>query len=225
MKRSIVAGLGAAVIATFFASSAAEAASIDFFFSALDGSITHDGSSLDKSSQLDFDDAIMLVLDVGPGDASGLIPNSVISLSADTSPPSADIIYGFWPGLAVDKPLGADVVLSWPITPTPGADVFTETLTTVTSINRSTPNAITVTMSGTVSDSKDLFKAGTPVQLIMSASQAGGSGTVGVEFTNTSSLGPSIPEPSTWVMMALGFGALGYAASRQPKANGTVLAI
>ena len=213
------------MIAMFAASSAAEAVTIDFFFSALDGSVTHDGSSLDKSSQLDLDGATMLVLDVDSTDGSGLKPGDAIKLSADTPVASSDVIYGFYPGLPVDKPLGADVVLSWPISPAPGADMFTETLTTVTSINRATPDAITVTMTGTISDSKDLFKAGTPVQLIMSASQAGGSGTIGVEFTNTSSLAPSIPEPSTWVMMGLGFGALGYAASRQRKANAAVLSI
>jgi hypothetical protein len=53
----------------------------------------------------------------------------------------------------------------------------------------------------------------------MTASEAGGSGIIGVEFTNTSNLGPSIPEPSTWVMMALGFGALGYAAVHRGKAK------
>ena len=36
-------------------------------------------------------------------------------------------------------------------------------------------------------------------------------------FTNTSGL--SVPETSTWAMMALGFAALGYAASRRRKAN------
>ena len=84
MKRSVVAALGAAVIATFVASSAAQAAFIDFFFSARDGSITHDGARLDMSSQLDFDGAIMLVMDVAPGDASGLMVGDVISLTADT---------------------------------------------------------------------------------------------------------------------------------------------
>lgn len=159
----------------------------------------------------------MLVMNVGAGDASGLSAGDVISLSAVTSPPSSDIIYGFG-----DKPsdfptsLGADVILSWPMAPGPGADTFIETLTTMTSINRGTPDAITVTMSGTVTDTDKLF-TDTPVQLIMGASQAGGKGTVGVEFTNTSSLTPSIPEASTWVMMSLGFGALGYAASRRRK--------
>jgi hypothetical protein len=57
---------------------------IDFGFSAEDGSITHDGASLDKSSQLDLDDSTMLVLHVEPVDASGLVVGDVIKLSADT---------------------------------------------------------------------------------------------------------------------------------------------
>jgi hypothetical protein len=218
MKSSVVAALGAAVIGTLGASSATQAAMIDFSFSPLGGSITHDGSSLDLSSQLDFDGALMLVLNVGAGEASGLSAGDFIRLSAVTSPASSDIIYGFG-----DKPsdfptsLGANVILSWPVAPGPGEDTFTETLTTVTSINRGTPDAITVTMSGMVTDTNKLF---TPVQLIMSASQAGGSGLVGVAFTNnTSGLTPSIPEPSTWVMVALGFGTLGYAACRRRKTN------
>jgi hypothetical protein len=222
MRNSVVAAFGAAVIAALSASSAAQAATINFFFSAEDGAVTHDGSRLDTSSQLDLDGATLLVLDIGAGDTSGLTFLDTIRLSADTSPVSADIIYGFGD---VPTPLEANVTLSWPTAPGPGADIFTETLTTVTSINRGTPNAITVTLSGTVSDSKSLFTAGTPVQLIMSASQAGGSGTVGGEFTNTSSLAPSVPEPSTWVMMVLGAAGFGYAAIRRGKANGALLSI
>ncbi len=223
MKRSIVAALGAVVIATFVASSAAEALVIDFSFSNLGGTVTHDGASLHLSSQVHFDGAAFLVTEAGTGgDASGLSPGDFLNLSADTSPVSKDIIYGFGD---IPTSLGANVILMWPIGAGPGVDVFTETLTTVTSINRGTTDAITVTMSGTVEDSKALFRAGTPVQLIMTASQAGGSGDVGAEFTNTSNLAPSIPEPSTWVMMGFGFGALGYVASRRRRADGALLSI
>jgi hypothetical protein len=38
-------------------------------------------------------------------------------------------------------------------------------------------------------------------------------------FTNATGVAPSIPEPSTWAMVALGFGALGYVVSRRRKAN------
>ena len=60
----------------------------------------------------------------------------------------------------------------------------------------------------------------TPVSLTLSATQDGGPGNIiTVSFTNATGVAPSIPEPSTWAMVALGFGALGYAASRRRKAN------
>jgi PEP-CTERM motif len=53
-----------------------------------------------------------------------------------------------------------------------------------------------------------------PITLNLTASES--NGLIDVEFTNaTTSVTPSIPEPSTWVMMALGFGALGYAGFRR----------
>ena len=72
MKRTVIAALGAAVIATFVANSAAEAAIIGFSFGAFDGSMTHDGASLDVSTVLDLDSATFLVMEVNPGDSSGL---------------------------------------------------------------------------------------------------------------------------------------------------------
>ena len=60
----------------------------------------------------------------------------------------------------------------------------------------------------------------TPVSLTLTANQEGGPGkTVTVSFSNASGVAPSIPEPSTWVMMALGFGALGYGGFRRRNAN------
>jgi PEP-CTERM motif len=219
MKRSGVAALAAAVIATFAAGSAAEAVSIDFNLSAYDGSITHNGSSLSESTFLNLDDATLLVVSVGAGDDSGLHENDPVEL---TMPKSGEIIYGTIPG-----PLGTDVVLSWPESPAPGADVFTETLTTVKSIAIAPsldPDFIAVTLTGTVTDSKGLFATATPATLKFTATQAGDN-IPSVSFSNTSLIAPSIPEPSTWVMMAVGFGALGYAASRRRKANTALLSI
>jgi hypothetical protein len=106
-------------------------------------------------------------------------------------------------------------VKSWTAT---DGDKFTETLTTVDSINRGTTNAITVTLSGMVSDTAGVF-VDAPIFLIFSANQAGGPGhTISATFTDTTDIG-AIPETSTWAMMALGFGALGYAASRRRKAS------
>jgi PEP-CTERM motif len=210
MKSAFVATLGAAALVTLGASSAAQAAMIDFSVVAFDGAVTYTGVSLDASASLDLDQATLLVSEVKPGDASGLALFDPVTISALTSPPSASIIYGTGTG---PTPLGADVILSW----TGGTDVFTETLTSATSISRMTADEIGLTLSGTLSDTGGLF-TDTPVSLVLTANQAGGPGeTISLSFTNTSSVTPAIPETSTWAMMALGFGALGYAASRRRK--------
>ena len=210
MKSAFVAALGAAVLVALGASSAAQAAMVDFSVVAFDGAVTYAGSSLDASVLLDLDQATLLVSEVKPGDSSGLALFDPVTLSALTSPPSSNIIYGTGTG---PTPLGADVILSW----TAGTDVFTETLTSATSISRMTTDELGLTLAGTLSDSGGLF-TDSPVVLILTADQAGGPGeTISLSFTNTSSVAPAIPETSTWAMMALGFGALGYAASRRRK--------
>jgi PEP-CTERM motif len=225
MKSSVVAALGAALIATLGLGSAAHAAIVSFSFGAF-GTITHDGASLDESTFLDFDDAAFVVMVVDPGDSSGLALFDPINLSAPSSPDGTTIEYG-----AGNKPsdfptsLGAEVILSWPVSPEPGADVFTETLTTVDTIDRGTPDEITVTLSGTLSDSAGNFKD-SPALVVLNAAQDLDASSPTVTFTNESgSIIPSIPEPSTWVMMALGFGALGYAAVRRRKTNVSMLCL
>jgi len=85
------------------------------------------------------------------------------------------------------------------------------------SIDRTTLDAITVVLSGTLTDTADIFPVGSPAFLILSATEANGpGGAISVSLTNTSTLAGT-PEPSTWVMMALGFSALGYAATRKGK--------
>jgi hypothetical protein len=157
MKCSVIAALSAAVIGILGASSAAQAAAINFNFSALDGSILHDGTSLSDSTYLDFVGAIELVTSLGLGDASGLNENDTITLTGETTPTTSNaIIYGSGPG-----PLGADVILTWPMVAGPGVDMFTETLTTVQSIVTMPsvdPDFIAVTLTGTLTDSDHLFK-------------------------------------------------------------------
>jgi PEP-CTERM motif len=223
MKSSVLAALGAALTATLGLGSAAHAAIVSFSFGAF-GTITHDGASLDKSTFLDLDGAAFVVMVVDPGDSSGLALFDPINLSAPSSPDGTTIEYG--PG---DKPsdfptsLGAEVILSWPVSPAPGADIFTETLTAVDTIDRGTPDEITVTLSGTLSDNDHHF-AESPALVVLHATQDLDSFSPTVTFTNESgTVIPSIPEPSTWVMMALGFGALGYAASRHRKTNISML--
>jgi hypothetical protein len=217
MRRSAVAALAAALIVTAGAGSAAQAALVDFEVGVFGGAPTYMGTSLDASMSFDLDQAMLLVGSVGAGDASGLVPvgsgpADEVMVSADTS----NIIYGFGTG---PTPLGADVILSW--TGSTG-DTFTETLTTADSINRGTANAITLMLSGTLSDTGGVFTKA-PASLMLTASQAGGPGqTISASFTNTTANG-AIPETSTWAMMALGFGALGYAASRRRKAHCVML--
>jgi hypothetical protein len=215
MRCSATAALGAAAIAMLGASSATHAAAVNFDFSAFDASILHDGTSLSDSTFLDLDDALELVTSVVPGEASGLNEGDAITLAGATSPTLSNaIIYGSGPG-----PLGANVILSWPMASGPGVDAFTETLTTVTTIVTapSDPDFIGVTLTGTITDSMGLFM-NAPVVLLFTATQAGAN-IPSVAFSNsTTSVTPSIPEPSTWVMMALGFGVLGYAGFRRRKA-------
>ena len=210
MKRSIIAALGAVVIVTLGANSSAEAGTIDFGVMALSNSIIYSGASLEVSTALDLDLAIFLVTSVSAGDESGLTPFvSTVNLSAATSPVSTEIIYG--PGTG-PGPLGADVTVSW------GA--FTETFTTVEAVARNPmiPDSIGVELAGTLIGPPGSGFVNTPVSLVLTANQAGGpGGTTSASFTNSTS-SSAIPEASTWVMMALGFGALGYAGFRRRNA-------
>jgi hypothetical protein len=215
MKSAFVAALGAAVLVGFGAGSSARADTINFGFGAFDGSITHTGSSLDTSDSLDVDQAFLLVMELGPADMSGLAVRDLVALSP------ANIIYGFGSGTVGAPISNGPILLSW--TATTGShigDMFTEKLTTVNSIDRETSgisSAITVELSGTVSDTDHIFP-GSPILLVLHANQDLGQ-TIPpvVTFTNTSSIAPAIPETSTWVMMVLGFGAIGYAASGRRK--------
>ena len=215
MKRSVVAALGAVVIATLGAANSAQAAMIDFGVAVADGAVTYVGASLDQSTLFDLDGATLLVTEIASGDSSGLALFDPVMLTAATDPVSSEIIYGSGTG---PGPLGADVALTWPLGAGPGVDVFTERLTTVESVNRAIANEVVLTLSGTVSDTSHVF-TDSPVVLILSATQAGGPGqSIVASFSNTSRVS-AVPEVSTWAMMALGFGALGFAAARRRKAN------
>ena len=120
MKRSVIAALGAAVIAMLGASSAAEAAMINFTLATIDGTPTYVGNTVDVSTSLDFDAALLTVSEVGPQDASGLIPGG---FNVSISP--TDISYGAGTGPST---LPVSLIETWT---GDNNDTFTETLTDV----------------------------------------------------------------------------------------------
>ena len=219
MKPSVVAALGAALIATLGVDSAVRAATIDFGVVGMGGTVGNTGSDLEESTALDLDDATLFVSGIGPGDDSGLAAFDTVSVFAP-SPPDTNIIFGSGTGTS---PLAPEVVVSW----TGSQGAFTETLTTVKDVarNPSSPDSIGVTLLGTVTGPPGSGFVDAPISLTLTANQDGGPGnTITVSFSNASgAVTASIPESSTWVMMALGFGALGYVAFRRRGANVTAL--
>ena len=206
----VVTALATALLATVAATSASQAAVIDFGVKADGGTLSFTGTRLDLSTAFDLDGSKLSVEDVGPADMSGLAVDDPISISP------TNIMYEM-------GTLGAPITKSWTATIGPHVgDVFTEVLTAVDSINRGTRNAITVELAGTVSDTAGLF-IDTPATLLLSATQVRGpGGSISVSLTNSAS---TVPEPSTWVMMALGFVGLGYAAVRRGSKARSAVAI
>jgi hypothetical protein len=198
----VVPALAAAFIATVGVSSAAQAARIDFSFVALGNGVSASPTPLQDATSLNLDDASILVSATLAGDVSGLSPGDALSISP------TDIDFA---AVSATDP----VIKSW--TGTNGS--FTETLTTVSSVDRTSPNAITWDLTGTVTGGA--FN-NVPVTMIIDATQSGGPGSViSVSGSNSS----VVPEPSTWVMLLLGFAGLGYAAARRSAKNPSALAI
>ena len=212
MKRTAIAALGAAMIATLGAGSAAEAATINFDFSALDGSIIHDGSSLSDSTCLDFDDAIELVTSLGPGDASGLNEFDTITLTGQPHQrEQCDHLWvNAWPARSRRHPVVADGRRAW--------RGHVHRNTDHGDVDRHHPSAdpdfIIVTLTGTLTDTQGLF-TNTPVVLIVHRHPSWRRTSRALRSPTRRAVTPSIPEPSTWAMMALGFAALGYAGFRK----------
>jgi PEP-CTERM motif len=202
--KKILPALAVALIAGFGASSAAQAEVVDFGVAALGGTISFSGGThLNLASSLDLDGSTLAVSSIAPDDDSGLSVGGTVTVSP------TNLIFGTGSG-TVNMALGVNEFSKfWTV----GTDKFTETLDTVVSINRVTLDAITVVFAGTLTDTGGLF-SDTPVTLILSANQA--KNAISAGFTNT---GTTAPEPSTWVMMLIGFGALGYAATRRGKTN------
>ena len=146
---------------------------------------------------------------VKSGDESGLAAGDSLTIV----PTSAT--YGTLDGPGLDITLTTPIVKTWTGTDGP----FTETLTTLNEVDRGT-NSIAFQLSGTVTGG--VFSA-SPATMIFSLTQAGGPGNVvSASLTNSAS---TVPEPATWVMMALGFIGLGYAAVRRSTKDRPALAV
>ena len=192
---------------------------VDFAVTAFGNSITYSGASLDQSISLDLDQAPLVVTGVNPGDSSGLALFDEVQLATVPPPTGSVILYGdTTPVPPGGRPLGADVILSWTVGAGSSKDTFTETLTYVLSINRATPDEIGLQLSGTLSDTGGVFSRLASFAGVDRQPSRRPGETTSASFTNTSAVS-AIPEASTWVMMGLGFAALGYVGSRRRKAK------
>jgi PEP-CTERM motif len=196
--RIVVPALAAAV----GASCVAQAATIDFAFVALGNGISASPEPLQDATSLNLGSATLVVSGTGAGDGSGLAIGNTIFLSP------TDINFA---AVSAADPL----TKSWVATiGSDAGDTFTETLTKVTSVDRTSPNAVTWDLTGTVTGGG--FH-NVPVSLIIDATQSGGPGKV----ISVSGSDSAIPEPSTWAMMLLGFAGLGFAGYRASRRAAT----
>jgi hypothetical protein len=212
--KKVVPALAVAFVATLGVGSAAQAAVVDFSANAECPStctgVTYTGATLGTSTAVDLDGSTWDVTLVLPGDMSGLATGDSLTITP------ASQTYGsiVGPGLGITLP--TPITKTW--TGTDGS--FTETLTTLTEVDRGT-NAISFFLSGTVTGG--MF-SDAPASMIFSLTQAGGPGNV-VSASLTDFASSAIPEPATWVMLALGFASLGYAAVRKNSKDRMVLAV
>jgi PEP-CTERM motif len=210
----VIPALAAAFIATVGASSGAQAAVIDFSAAALCPAsctgITYAGTNLGISTAFDLDGSTWLVTRVNTGDMSGLAAGGTFTVV-----PSS-VSYGLGGGPVT----GLDITKMWTATTGPfTGTTFTETLTSITSISRGV-NTIGLDFAGTITGGVFHDTAAT---MDLTLNQAGGPGNVvSASLTNSAS---TVPEPATWVMLALGFAGLGYAAVRRSAKDKVALAI
>jgi PEP-CTERM motif len=205
----LIPALAAAFLGMAGASSGAQAAIIDFSAVAQCPStctgITYSGSTLQASTGLDLDGSVWTVVSTAAGDKSGLAFGDTLSVMP------VSFIYGSGSGPIT---LTTPIVKTW----TGTAGSFTEKLTTLDVITRGV-NTIALNFSGTVTGG--VF-SGAEARMDLSLTQAGGPGNVvSASLTNAS----AVPEPATWVMLGLGFAALGYAAVRRNAKDKAAMAV
>jgi hypothetical protein len=220
--KKILPALAVAVIAGIGATSAAQAAThiINFSATSVGTGITYSGSTLEGSTAYNLDGATWTIQQVLTGDESGLTSGQTNAFTI--APPT--LTYGM-----MDSLTGLDITKTWTASIGPSAgDVFVETLNSV-SISRGAAhsNAATFTFSGTLTDTTDMsIWDMAPAEMVLAFTQAGGNhNIVSVTLTDSASISSGIPESSTWVMMALGFVGLGYAAVRRSSKDRSAVAM
>jgi hypothetical protein len=216
--KKILPALAVAVIAGIGATSAAQAAThiINFSATSVGTGITYSGSTLEGSTAYNLDGATWTIQQVLTGDESGLTSGQTNAFTI--APPT--LTYGM-----MDSLTGLDITKTWTAA---DGDVFVETLNSA-SISRGAAhsNAATFTFSGTLTDTTDMSIWNmAPAEMVLAFTQAGGNhNIVSVTLTDSASISSGIPESSTWVMMALGFVGLGYAAVRRSSKDRSAVAM
>ena len=196
--------MAAAVAAVVFTGSAqASTITINFGVSPLGGTPSYTGTSLDQSTAFNFGGGSYQVNQIGAGDQSTLVLGNLISLTNPTY------------GSGNVGSLTSDMTKSW----TTNAGTFTETLTSFI-INRGTPDAITLLLTGTLTGpggiSQDAFA-------IVNANQVGGPGhAVNWSLTDTSTLSGT-PLPAALPLFGTGLAALALLARRRKRKAAAVV--
>jgi hypothetical protein len=197
--------IAAAAMAAVMLTAPVQAATLQIDFGAIPfgGTPSYSGTSLDQSTAFNFGGGLYVVNQIGAGDQSGLIAGDTISL---TNP-----VYGSGSSGALSTAL----VKSWTV----GAGTFTETLTSFIA-NRGTPNALTLTLAGTLVGPGGLSQAAFAV---LTANQSGGpDSALNWSFTNTSSA-IATPLPASLPLFISGLVGLGLFGWRR-KRNAPTLA-
>jgi hypothetical protein len=220
----VIPGLAAAFFVTVGAGTGAQAAvqTIDFVGGTLCPAtctgITYTGATLASSSAIDLDGVTWQVTQTRPGDGSGLVAGNSFSLTPTTG--SYDDLSG-----VVNRPILQTLTKSWIATTGPFAGgTYTETLNLLHEVDRGARDTIAFIFDGKITGPAGSGFLDSPAVLALSFNQSGGPGSlVSVSLTDTAA--SVIPEPSTWVMLALGFAGLGYAAIRRNVKDKAALAV
>ena len=201
MRRVMLLGFLALALPTAALASSTDPITIDFGVGSGGGpNPSYEGSTLDTSTAFDFGTGPFVVIAVGPSDQSGL---TEFSSTVNLMPTS--FVYG-----SGDSGPITPLTKSW--TGTKGS--FSETFTSFTA-NRSSANAITLDLSGTLSGPGNVNE---PITAILTANQAHGpSGAVSWTLTETAEGVTPIPEPGTLSLLGAGLISLAGVARRKLK--------